>query len=314
MTRIIQRNRTAYLSLGGAIFIFLLKLVAYILTGSVAFLSDAAESVVNVIAAFLVIYSMRVALRPADYQHPYGHSKAEYLSSALEGGMILVAAGIIIVTSIPKLIEPELLSNIRLGIIVSLVAAITNALLALLIRKEARRVSSAALESNASHLMTDVWTSLGVIAAVLLIMLSGWPRLDPIIAIIVALNIIREGLKVLNRSISRLMDERLPESEERRILDILNAHPEVLGFHRLRTRQAGFGRFAELDIFVDPKMSVSHAHELVVELENRIHGQLPNLLTTIHVEPFEPGKRDSATEPKDEYTPVGHTLKPDTPS
>ncbi len=301
MTRASQRNRAAYLSLFGAIFIFLLKLFAYITTGSVAFLSDAAESVVNVIAAFLVIYAMRLALRPADYEHPYGHSKIEYLSSALEGGMILVAAGIIIVTSIPKLISPEVLSNVRMGVLVSLIAALTNAFLAQLIKREAKRVNSAALESNSSHLMTDVWTSLGVIVAVLLITVSGWPRLDPIIAIAVSLNIVREGIKVLNRSISRLMDERLPETEERIILDILNAHPKVLGFHRLRTRQAGLGRFAELDIFVNPSLSVRQAHDLVVELENNIHRRLPNLLTTIHVEPFELGKRDAATEPKDEY-------------
>lgn len=303
-----ERNRAAYLSLFGAVFIFLLKLFAYVATGSVAFLSDAAESVVNVIAAFLVLYAMRLALRPADYEHPYGHSKIEYLSSALEGGMILVAAGIIIVTSIPKLIEPETLNNIWMGVTVSLVAAITNIVLAQLIRREAKRVNSAALESNASHLMTDVWTSFGVIAAVLLIMVSGWPRLDPIIAIAVALNIIREGLKVLNRSISRLMDERLPETEERMILDILNAHPQVLGFHRLRTRQAGFGRFAELDIFVKGNMSVRQAHDLVVELEDSIHRVLPNLLTTVHVEPFELGKRDAATEPKDEYLKPSNAL------
>lgn len=301
MPHLTQRNRAAYLSLFGALFVFLLKLCAYVLTGSVAFLSDAAESVVNVIAAFLVIYAMKLAVRPADYEHPYGHSKVEYLSSALEGGMILVAAGIIMVTSLPKLISPQELSNVQVGVIVSLLAALSNGTLALLISKEARRVNSAALEANARHLWTDVWTSLGVILAVALIALSGWQRLDPIIAILVSLNIIREGLRVLNRSVSRLMDERLPESEERLIIDILNVHSQVLGFHRLRSRQAGLGRFAEVDIFVEPGLSVSKAHDLVVELENAVHSVLPNLLTTIHVEPFEIGKRDSATEPKDEF-------------
>lgn len=296
-----QRSRAAYLSLGGALLVLLLKLGAFLLTGSVALFSDAAESVVNVVAAFTVLLTMRLAERPADFEHPYGHAKAEYVSSALEGGMILVAALMIIVTSIPRLIEPEPLTNLGVGVGVALLAAFVNGIIALILQREARRVDSAALAANAKHLLTDVWTSLGVVVAVVAVGMTGWQRLDPLIAVLVALNIVRAGAGVMARSLSQLLDERLPAAEEAVILNVLDAHPEVLGYHRLRTRRAGFGRFAELDIFVQPEVSVAAAHDLVVELEIAIHAELPNLVTTIHVEPFEAGKREGATPPRTEF-------------
>jgi cation diffusion facilitator family transporter len=301
MTSLAQRDQAAYLSLGGAFVVLLLKLGAFLLTGSVAFLSDAAESVVNVVAAFVVLFSLRLAARPADYEHPYGHSKAEYLSSALEGGMILVAAGMIILTSIPRLIRPEPLENVAIGVGVAVLASLVNGVLVLFLQRGAKKEQSAALAANARHLLTDVWTSLGVVVAVIAMLLSGWHILDPIVAIVVAANIVREGISLLNHSISQLLDERLPGREEQIILKTLNAHAEVLGYHRLRTRRAGFGRFAEVDIFVNPTMQVKKAHDLVVELEDAIHAQLPNLITTFHVEPFEAGKRDASVGPKDEF-------------
>lgn len=296
-----QRSRAAYLSLGGALLVLLLKLGAFLLTGSVALFSDAAESVVNVVAAFTVLLTMRLAERPADFEHPYGHAKAEYVSSALEGGMILVAALMIIVTSIPRLIEPEPLTNLGVGVGVALLAAFVNGIIALILQREARRVDSAALAANAKHLLTDVWTSLGVVVAVVAVGMTGWQRLDPLIAVVVALNIVRAGAGVMVRSLSQLLDERLPAAEEAVILNVLDAHPEVLGYHRLRTRRAGFGRFAELDVFVQPEVSVAAAHDLVVELEIAIHAELPNLVTTIHVEPFEAGRREGATPPRSEF-------------
>jgi cation diffusion facilitator family transporter len=296
-----KRKNGAYLSLTGAIAVLLLKFGAFFLTGSLAFLSDAAESIVNVVAALVVLFSLRVAARPADYEHPYGHAKAEYLSSALEGGMILVAAGMIMLSSIPRLLNPEPLTNILLGLAVAITALLVNGLLVIALRREAKLNDSAALAANARHLLTDVWTSLGVIVVVVLVILSNWYILDPVIAILVAFNIIREGRNLLNQSISQLLDERLPDAEERIILNVLDAHGEVLGYHRLRTRRAGFGRFAEVDIFVSPTTRVKEAHDLVVELEDAIHQQLPNLVTTIHIEPYEAGKRDSATVPKNEY-------------
>jgi cation diffusion facilitator family transporter len=296
-----SRNRMAYLGLGGAIFVLLLKFVAFFVTGSVALLSDAAESIVNVVAAFIVLVTMRIAQRPADYQHPYGHSKAEVVSSALEGGMILVASGMILLSSFPRLLNPLELNEPLLGVGVAVAASLVNCALAVVLQREARRVSSEALAANARHLLTDVWTSVGVVIGVVAVVVTGWQILDPLIAIVVALNIVRTGFNVVNRSISQLIDERLPEGEEKIILDVLDVHPEVLGYHRLRSRRAGFGRFAEVDIFVEPTLSVNDAHELVRVLEKDILAKLPNLVTTIHVEPFEKGRREGMIRPKEEF-------------
>jgi cation diffusion facilitator family transporter len=291
----------AYLSLGAAIFVLLLKFAAFLVTGSVALLSDAAESIVNVVAAFIVIAAMRIAERPADYQHPYGHGKAEVVSSALEGGMILVASGMILLSSFPRLLKPLELNQPLLGVVVAIAASLVNGAIALVLQREAKRVHSEALAANAKHLLTDVWTSVGVVIGVLAVVVTGWTILDPLIAIVVALNIVRTGLQVVNRSVSQLMDERLPEAEEKKILDVFDAHPEVLGYHRLRSRRAGFGRFAEVDIFVDSASSVHDAHDLVKVLEKDMLETLPNLVVTIHVEPFEPGRREGMITPKEEY-------------
>lgn len=296
-----SRNRMAYLSLGGAIFVLLLKFVAFFVTGSVALLSDAAESIINVVAAFIVLVAMRIAQRPADYQHPYGHGKAEVVSSALEGGMILVASGMILLSSFPRLFNPAELNQPIVGIVVAIVASLVNGGMAFVLQREAKRVQSEALAANANHLLTDVWTSIGVVIGVAAVVLTGWKILDPLIAIIVALNIVRTGFRVINRSVSQLIDERLPEEEEKKILDVFDIHPEVLGYHRLRSRRAGFGRFAEVDIFVEPSLSVHDAHELVKTLEKDILAKLPNLVTTIHVEPFEKGRREGTIRPKEEF-------------
>jgi cation diffusion facilitator family transporter len=296
-----SRNHMAYLSLGGALFVLLLKFVAFLITGSVALLSDAAESIVNVVAAFIVLVAMRIAERPADYQHPYGHGKAEVVSSALEGGMILVASGMILLSSFPRLLNPTALNQPVVGILVAVVASLVNGMIALVLQREAKRVHSEALAANAKHLLTDVWTSAGVVLGVVAVILTGWNILDPLIAIVIALNIVRTGFRVVNRSVSQLIDERLPENEERKILDVFDKHPEVLGYHRLRSRRAGYGRFAEVDIFVDPNLSVHGAHEIVKVLEKDILATLPNLVVTIHVEPFEAGRREGTTSPKEEY-------------
>ncbi len=296
-----QRNATAVISLGIAVLVLLLKLGAYWLTGSVALLSDAAESVVNVAAGLAVIFSIRLAQRPPDYEHPYGHQKAEYFSSAFEGSLILLAAGMILVTAMQRLFDPPALSSMTEGLGIALLAMLINGLAAWYIAREGRRSNSAALAANARHILTDVWTSVGVVLAVVLVWLSGWMVLDPVIAIVVALNIIREGWRVLTSSLSSLMDARLPDGEERIILDLLNAHPEVLGYHRLRTRSSGRRRFAEFDIFVDPDLSVFQAHELVAALEDQICNELPDLITTVHVEPYIKGKREGSSSPVDEF-------------
>ena len=291
----------AQLSLGLALVVLALKGGAYLLSGSVALLSDAAESLVNVAAAVAVMVSLRVARTPPDYRHPYGHHKAEYLSSAFEGALILLAAAAILVTSGLRLVSPEPLEAPLLGVGVALVATLLNGGGAFFLHQLGSQTNSAALAANSRHLWTDVWTSLGVIAGVLLVALTGWLRLDPLLAMLVGLNIVREGWRVLAGSFSDLLDARLPEAEEKLILRVLDDHPQVLGYHRLRSRRSGTGRFAEVDVFVDPGMSVGRAHELVNALEATLQGALPGLISTVHVEPFEAGVREGPRPPRDEF-------------
>ncbi len=295
------RRRAAGISLAGAVVILLLKFGAYGLTGSVGFLSDAAESVVNLVAAVALMIAMWVAGTPPDYRHPYGHAKAEYLSSVLEGTLIVLAALAILIAAAERLLHPQTLSHVAFGSGVAAAATVVNGTLAAFLFRTGRRERSAALEANARHLLTDVWTSVGVLAAVVLVALTGFRPLDPIIAILVGVNIVRAGVGVMQRSVSGLLDERLPENEERIILRVLDEAPEVLGYHRLRTRRAGRSRFAEVDVFIDPDMSVRDAHALVGRLEKGMHGQLSDLVTTVHVEPFEAGVRDSARTPHEEF-------------
>lgn len=299
-----MRLRAAYVSLAGSLFILGFKFSAFLLTGSIALLSDAAESIVNVVASVALIIAMHYAAKPADYEHPYGHSKAEYFSSIFEAVLILVAAGMILLGSIGRLVSPQPLDNPLTGLTVAAVATALNLLLVIYLRGAAKRQRSIALESNAKHTLVDVWTSLAVIAAVGLILLTEWLWLDGAIGLIVGLNIVREGVGVMGKALSQLLDERLPEDEEAIILKVLDEHPAVLGYHRLRSRRAGLGRFAELDIFVDPALSVAEAHRIVGEIEAAVHGVLPNLTTTIHVEPYVAGEREGASAPRDEYPAV----------
>ncbi len=295
------RARAARVSLAGASVVVVLKLFAWATTGSVSFLSDAAESLVNVASALALIAAVRLAARPADYDHPYGHQKAELLSSVFEGAMILLAAGAILWSAGQRLWSPEPLEQVALGMLLVVAATAVNALLVWYLFAQGKRLESPGLIANARHLLTDVWTSAGVMVGVVLVVLTGWERLDPLVAMVVAVNIVREGLKVLTGSLSGLLDERLPEAEERRIMDALEANPAVKGYHRLRTRAAGRARFAEVDVFVDPDISVREAHAVAVAIEEEIHGQLRELTTTLHVEPYVEGVRDGARRPRDEY-------------
>jgi len=297
------RAFAARVSLFGAAAVVALKVVAWALTGSVSFLSDAAESFVNVASALTLIAAVRVAARPADYDHPYGHQKAELLSSVFEGAMILIAAGAILWSAATRLWSPAPLEQVGTGMLFIAAATVLNVLLVAYLARAGRRLRSPALTANARHLRTDVWTSLGVLVGVGLVVATGWDRLDPLVAIVVAANIVREGVSVLTTSVSRLLDERLPEDEERVILDALEAHPGVLGYHRLRTRSAGRARFAEVDVFVDPDISVRDAHDVAQAVEAEVHEALAEITTTLHVEPYVEGLRDVSRTPREEYPP-----------
>jgi cation diffusion facilitator family transporter len=291
----------AGISLVGAVLVLAGKSAAFAVTGSVSLLSDAAESVVNVLAAGALLFAVQLAQRPADYEHPYGHQKAELLSSAFEAALILLAGGMILLAALQRLFNPVELQNIGPGLLIAAAAAVANLLLALWLRRRGRKLDSTALLTNSRHLLTDVWSTVGVVAAVLLVAVTGWKVLDPLIAIAVAVNIAREGFQVMTSTLSQLMDERLPEAEEAAILRELDNTAGVLGYHRLKSRRSGSDRFAEVDIFVDPGMNVEHAHALVGRLEENLRSSLPGLVTTIHVEPYAPGVREGATSPRDEF-------------
>jgi cation diffusion facilitator family transporter len=296
-------RRAATLSLIVAVVVLGAKTGAWLLTGSVGLASDAAESIVNVVAASTLLVAIRLARTPPDYEHPYGHEKVEDLSSAFEAGLILLAATLIAASAVGRLIDPEPLVRVGPGLALAAASAVVNGAMVAHLFRVARQVESQALRANARHLRTDVWTSAGVLIGVGAVAATGWLRLDPAIALIVAGQIAREGVAVLGGAISRLLDERLPDDEERAVLDELAGDPGVLGYHRLRSRRSGRRRFVEVDVFVDPGTTVAEAHARVARLEDRLARRLPNLVTTIHVEPYEEGRRDGAMTPRDEYPP-----------
>ncbi len=296
-----RQGATALVSLAGALVVLAGKSGAYFLTGSVSLLSDAAESIVNVVAAVAVILAVRLALRPPDYEHPYGHEKAEILSSAFEALLIIAAAAMLLLTGVQRLLDPVPLRNIALGLGVAAGAGALNLGLALWLGRRARLLGSAALQANSRHLLTDVWSSVGVIIGVALVAATGWLVLDAVIALVVAANIFREGYVIMTRSISQLLDERLPDAEEALIMRLLDGHSGIMGYHRLRSRRSGSARFLEVDVFVEPGMRVDEAHAMIMRLEAELSSELPNLISTIHIEPHAPGVRDGSTHPREEF-------------
>lgn len=299
------QGRAALVSLGVSVLVLGLKTGAFLLTDSVSLLSDAAESVVNVLAAIVLLIAVRLAAQPPDYEHPYGHEKAELLSGAFEALLIFAAGAMIMLTAVQRFFDPHELDNLPAGLITAGLAGAVNLALALWLRRRAKRLESAALDANARHIMTDVWSSVGVLIAVLLVGLTGWLVLDPLVAILVSLNILREGWQLLGKTLSHLLDERLPETEEAEILALLDATEDILGYHRLRSRMSGSARFLEVDVFLDPQMNVEEAHGIVKRLEDRLAQALPNMVSTIHIEPHAPGVREGFTPPREEYDNAG---------
>jgi len=280
--------RYAWLSIATAIGIIILKGIAYLLTGSVGFLSDALESGANIIAAIITLIALLIAARPPDQDHAYGHSKAEYLSSGAEGFLIMVAAVFIAVQAIIRLRNPEPLAQVGLGVLVSGLAAVANLVVARILLNAGRQHRSAALVADAQHLMTDVWTSTGVIAGVALVGLTGWLWLDPVIALIVAIQIAFTGFKLLRNSVNGLLDTVLPEDEVSRVRAILAHYAEEgVAYHALRTRQAGAQRFVSVHIQVPGSWSVQMGHELLEKIEYEIRQELSPVNVITHLEPVE---------------------------
>jgi len=281
-------TRFAWLSIGAALLTISLKAAAYYLTGSVSLLSDALEAVVNLVGALMALTMLTIAVRPADEEHAYGHSKAEYFSSGVEGTLILVAAISIIVTAIPRLISPQPLEQVGLGLAVSIMAAAINLAVALVLMKVGKRHQSISLEANAHHLLTDVWTTVGVLIGVAIVAFTGWERLDPIIALIVAANIVWSGYRLLRNSVLGLMDTALPLQERDKIQSVLAPYVHSgVEFHALRTRQSGMRKFVSMHVLVPGSWSVQRGHQLLEHIEADVRAELPNVTVFTHLEPFD---------------------------
>jgi cation diffusion facilitator family transporter len=284
----IPHGRLALLSLAVAVLNVGLKFAAFRLTGSIGLLSDAVESGVNVVAAATALFALWYAAQPADDSHPYGHEKIEFFSSGIEGGLIVVAAGAILWTSGHRLLHPSTPENIGAGVLVAMVATALNFLVARILLRTARQADSLVLEADGHHLMSDVWTSIGVVAGLGLVSATHLPILDPLLAIFVALNIVRIGASLVRRSFDGLMDRALETEEVGAIRAAIDANlADGMTYHALRTRRAGGRRFADYHLLVPGAMSVNAAHDVEMKIETAIEGAVTGIEVTSHIEPVE---------------------------
>ena len=281
-------TRYAWLSIAAAVLTIGLKVLAFTLTRSVGLLSDAMESGVNLIAAIMALAMLTVAARPPDEEHAFGHSKAEYFSSGVEGALILVAAASIIWTSVERLLSPQPLEGLGVGLILSTVASAINLGVARVLLDAGKHYQSITLEADARHLMTDVWTSAGVLLALGAVSVFGWQVLDPVIGIAVAINIVRAGVGLVRRSILGLMDTAIPAEGQAKIADSLQKRAtKGVRFHDLRTRQSGADQFVSFHVLVPGKWTVQRGHDLLETIESDIRGALPRAIVNTHLEPIE---------------------------
>ncbi|HLF56389.1 MAG TPA: cation diffusion facilitator family transporter [Thermoanaerobaculia bacterium] len=280
--------RYAAISVAAAVATIVLKTCAWALTSSVGLLSDALESLVNLAGAVMALYMLRVAARPADEDHAYGHTKAEYFASAFEGSLIVLAAFGIALAAVSRLIHPRPLERLGLGIAVSLAAAAINLIAALIILRGGKRLGSITLEANARHLLTDVWTSAAVLLGIGAVVATGWQPLDPIVALAVAANIVRTGIGIVRRSVLGLMDTALPDEERERLLRAIERHLEGgVQTHALRTRQSGLRRFVSFHVLVPGDWTVRRGHQLLEEIEADVRTALPTATVFTHLEPLD---------------------------
>jgi cation diffusion facilitator family transporter len=278
-------TRFAWLSIAAALLTIGLKAVAYLLTDSIGLLSDALESVVNLVGALMALAMLKIAARPADEDHSYGHGKAEYFSSGVEGTLILIAAAAIGVTAVERLLAPKPLERIGLGLGVSVAASLINLAVALILLLASKKYQSITLKANSLHLMTDVWTSAGVLAGVGAVAITDWERLDPVVALLVAANIVWSGIGIVRESVLGLMDTALPEEEQKAVYHALEPYEQDgIHFHALLTRQAGARRFVSLHVLVPGSWTVQKGHELLERIEADIRRALPNVNVITHLE------------------------------
>jgi cation diffusion facilitator family transporter len=306
-------RRPVLLSIAAGIITLALKGAAYFLTGSVGLLSDAAESIVNLLAAGTAYLSLLYAARPVDESHTYGHEKIEYFSSGLEGVLIAVASVGIAWTAVRRLLAPEPLESLGSGLVITLAATLINSAVAVLLLRTGRKHGSIVLEADGHHLMADVWTSTAIVCGLGLVALTGVQILDPIVALAMAVYILRTAVMLIHRSFNGLMDHALPESEQEAVRVAIAGQLSLgMDFHALRTRQAGTRRFADFHLLVPGSMSVRDAHERVGLVENAVRAALPGMEVTIHIEPIEEPEAHAdsemlAVERRRRQTPGGQT-------
>jgi cation diffusion facilitator family transporter len=281
-------TRFAWLSIGAAVATIALKTLAYLMTGSVGLLSDAIESFINLAAALMALGMLTIAARPPDESHLYGHSKAEYFASSVEGMLILVAALGISITAIERLIKPRPLEQLGIGLGISLVATLINLVVSRLLLATGKQHRSITLEADAQHLMTDVWTSVAVLGGVGAVAITGWGVLDPLVALAVAVNIVWTGIQLMRRSVAGLMDASLSDQERESIEAVLATYRQRgIEFHALRTRQAAARRFVSVHVLVPGEWTVHDAHHLAEDLEADIRKAIGDATVFTHLEPVE---------------------------
>ncbi|BFL90163.1 cation diffusion facilitator family transporter [Cutibacterium avidum] len=281
-------SRFAWLSIAAAAVTILLKTLAWRITGSVGLLSDAAESLVNLVAAIIALVALKVSIRPPDKNHPFGHSKAEYFSAGAEGMMIFIAAAVIMYTAVQRFIHPRPIEDVGIGLLVSVLASVVNGLVAWVLLKNGRQRRSMTLIADGKHMLTDVWTSVGVLVGVGLVWLTGWQRLDPIVAFAVGVNILVIGAKLVGQSGTALLDVSLPKEDNEAIRDFLDAHSnDHVKFHAVRTREAGYRRFLEFHMLVPGSWTVKQGHDAMEDLIDEILDEWPEMRVSGHLEPIE---------------------------
>lgn len=296
----VDLSKYAWLSIAAAVVTIVLKLGAYVVTQSVGLLSDAAETVVNLVAAIVALIALKVSVRGPDRSHNYGHTKAEYFSAATEGAMIFVAAIVIIATAVGRLVHPIPVENLGIGITISIVASVVNGAVAWVLLRAGRTHRSMTLQADGKHLMTDVYTSAGVVAGVALVWLTklaglNWWWLDPVVALLVGVNIIRTGYLLLRDSSAGLMDASMSREENDELAAVLRGFVRdddtgQVAFHGLRTRVSGRRRFADVHVLVPGRWTVQHGHDLCDEIEQTVRARFEDLQLVCHLEPIEDPK------------------------
>ena len=280
-------SRYGWLAVATAFATILLKAGAWLVTGSVGLLADAAESLVNLVAAAVALIVLKVAARPADANHNFGHTKAEYFSAAVEGVMIFVAAISIVVFALQRLVFPQPIESLGIGLMISVIASVLNGGVALVLLRAGKRHHSITLTADGKHLMTDVWTSVGVLVGIVLVWVSGWSWLDPVIAIAVGINILFTGYGLVKESTEGLMDASLPERDNEQLRMILTRRAGAgIAFHQMRTRVSGARQFMDFHLLVPDDWSVKQGHDFLEDLSDEIVAEFPRMNVTGHIEPI----------------------------